>query len=74
MTENQTFWNFFKDTVKEHHKAGYLFWLFLFLCISVFINFYFNFEKAFIYPAAKSFTGIFYYIFFMVLPTFLCSF
>ena len=64
MTTEKTFWNFFKETVKEHYKAGYLFWLLLFLAASVFINFYFNFEKAVLYPASKSFTGIFYYIIF----------
>lgn len=64
MEKEITFFGFFKETVREHYLSGKLWFLAAFLCAMVFINFYFNVEKRFLYQPANSAWGIVWYMLF----------
>lgn len=64
MGKEVSFFVFFKQTIAEHYRSGYLFILFAFLSITIFFNYYFRIEKSFMYPISSNPSGIFAYILF----------
>lgn len=64
MQKEIPFSGFFKEMVREHFVSKKLLFLLVFLSISIFINFYFSFEKNVLYPLAKNFSGILWYMLF----------
>jgi hypothetical protein len=67
MERKESFWSYLKNSLTGHFKDGSWFILLLFLSLSLFINYYFNFEKSVLYSySSKPFGIVLYFCFYSV--------